>query len=354
MPEPIEVAILVVSYNSRAHLEVCLASVLASDDGCVTKQVVVADNNSQDGSEDFVAERFPTVDLLRLEGNEGFTGGNNRAWEHVQQRYPQVKYVYLLNPDTQVTSGFLAPLVSYLEAHPEAGCLQSKMLLFHKRDHLNSAGNRSHYLGFGFVTAFNEKDEGQYDRVQSIDYASGAAVIIRASLLRELGLFDEAMFLYLEDADISWKLRAHGHDTCFMPESIVYHKYEQDTAHKAYEHLERNRWRMLLVYYRLPTLIAILPMLLAMEMGQLLFAMQHGYVRRKLRACGYYVKPSHLREVLARRRAIQRGRVIGDRELVGRCAGRIEFPHLSGFLIDTVMNPVLDIYWRIVRRLLGW
>lgn len=358
------VAVLTVSYNSRADLPDCLQSVLSSDDGELDRHVMVVDNASIDGSADWLADNHPEVDLVKNPTNTGFTGGNNLGWRLIQQRHPDVDYLVLLNPDTVVHSGWLKPLTEYLQAHPKVGSVQPKILLHQRTDPkgrplINTIGNQSHYLGFGFVVGYEEPDAGQHDAPRSIDYASGAAVMLRADLLKEVGLFDEPFFMYLEDVDLSWKLRAVGYDSMYVPTSVVEHKYRPDKTIQFYYHLEFNRWMLIFSYYKRRTLALIAPMIVLMEIGTLWFAWRNGLLRRKLRAYRDFFWRSEkrrygLKELSFKRRWMQTNRTVNDRDTMGRFSGRINFAQVNRGLMRFAANPILATWWWLARRLIRW
>ena len=349
----IEVAVLVVSYNSRDDLQECLGSLLAAEAPAIDLNVVVVDNASIDGSPDFVARHFSSIDLVRSDSNLGFAGGNNLGWAHVRRHYPRTRYLALLNPDTSVAPDWLETLVAYLESHPEAGAAQSKLMLDGAANSINSVGNRSHYLGFGFVTAYGEIDRGQFDLIRSIDFASAAALVVRTDLLEQAGLFDDEMFLYLEDADLSWNIRQLGREIVFVPESVVKHKYDFDATLRHYYYLERNRWILLLTHYKAATLGVLMPALWLMELGQLFFAARRGLLGQKLRAYGYFLQSKNRAGLRDRRREIQGRRVVDDRRFMGDFTGKIEFAGIPA-PYRIVGNLVFNTYWRIVRRLIRW
>lgn len=356
---PVEVAVLVVCHNGLRHLPDCLGSLAAApaapDAGPnILMRVVVVDNASDDGSAEYVRSRFPSVDCVPAPRNLGFAGGNNLGWEHIRARYPRVRHLCLLNQDTIVTPGWLGPLVGFLEAHEDVAAVQPKVML-HPEVHLfNTAGNRSHFLGFGFVTGYREVDRGQHDRAARIDFASGAACVLRAATLQRLGLFNDGFFMYLEDAELGWRLAQAGHRSMFVPDSVVYHKYSfrQDYAH--YYHLERNRFWLLLLYYRWRTLLLLLPAIVFMEWGQIYFAWRQGVLAQKLRAYGFFADRANRARVLAERRVAQRRRAVGDRAFTREFLGRIDFPEVAGPLVRFVANPALGAYWALARRLILW
>ncbi|MBI1335900.1 MAG: glycosyltransferase [Phycisphaera sp.] len=353
-PAP-RVVVLICCYNGKKYLDECLGSVLDDPGAAGLKQhLVMVDNASADGSVDFVRERYPEVEVVTLDANHGFAGGNNAGWAHIQERYPDTPYMVLLNQDTRVTPGWSAKLAGYLDTHPGVGAAQSQLLLHDKPDCYNTRGNRSHYLGFGFVTAVGEPVDPSVTQPYDVDYASGAAVMVRTALLREVGLFDEVFFAMLEDTDLSWKLRMAGHAVHTVPGSVVYHKYQPAVPNKRYEYLERNRWVLLLTFYRKRTLLLLLPALLAMELLQWVYAVTHGVFKARCRAVGYFLKPTSWTYLLEKRGAIQSRRKITDSQFLAHHTGRIDFGPLDGVVMRYLVNPVFGAYWSLARRLIFW
>ncbi len=352
--QPIQVAILIVCYNGRDYLSDCLAALLADSEPGIEAHIVVLDNASSDQSAGWVAEKFPTVHLIAAQVNLGFAGGNNAGWSYIHQTFPTLDYLALLNQDTEVGAGWLGELVAVLRAEPQAACAQAKLRLHPRTDRLNSAGNRSHFLGFGFTRGFGQLDRGQFDQAGRIDFASGAAQLLDAAVIRQVGLFDEAFFAYLEDAELSWRLRLGGWHICYAPRAVVYHKYEFQRNSGFYYHLERNRWLLLLGYYKIGTLLLLLPALGLMEIGQWLYALGSGVAGEKAAATAYFFKRDNVRRLARRRREIQSLRQLSDRAFLSRHAGRIDFPPVEHPLLRYLGNPLLDIYWRIARKIIFW
>ncbi len=353
-PGVTQVVVVIVCYNGRAYLDDCLNALLGSDDPGVVTHIVVVDNASTDGSADYIARAFPRVDLLTPGANLGYAGGANAGWRYARQAYPDAAYLAVLNQDAIVARHGLGPLVGLLDQRPDVAVAQPKILLHPQTHKINTAGNRSHYLGFGFVTGYGQTDRGQYDQTRSIDFASGAAMLVRTAVLEQVGLFDDIFFMYLEDADLSWKLRQIGLETCFVPSSVVYHQYSPGAPFKHYYYLERNRWLMLLTYYKAATLVLLAPPLLVMELGQLWFAVRHRQLCAKLRSYVYFWRPRNLRALWRRRRDTQRRRTQPDRRCVARFGGTIDFEPLNSPLLRCVGNPLLNAYWQVVRRVIVW
>ncbi len=127
--------------------------------------------------------------------------------------------------------------------------------------------------------------------------------MLRMAALAQTGLFDEQFYMYLEDADLGWKLRQCGWEVCAVPASVVRHKYEPNAPTKYYRHLERNRWLLLLTYYKWRTLLLLSPALVAMEMGQVLYAMMQRSLMQKLASWSDLLQPSRWKLLQERRRA---------------------------------------------------
>jgi len=348
------VAILIICHNGREYLRDCLESILASDDSPFVRRIVVVDNASTDGSADFLAAEFPQITLLRGAKNLGFAGGNNLGWDYIRTNLPAVQYLALLNQDTVVKSGWLAELASFMESRPVIAAAQARLMLHPRTDIFNSAGNISHFLGFGFTTQFGSPDSGSPQPWRRLGFVSGAAVLLRTDALHRTGLFDPAFFAYLEDADLSWKLRQLGYDLAYVPASVVYHKYEFKADWSHYYLLERNRWLLVATYYQMATLLLLLPALAAMEIGQFYFAWRNKILRQKLRAWRYLLDRPNLRHLSRRRTLAQNRRLISDSRFTAPFIGSAHFPELKSPLLRHLANPAFATYWNLARRLIAW
>lgn len=348
------VVVIICCYNSMPYLPDCLGSLNASNDSGLNVKIVAINNASPDGSADYIRENFPDVHLHSLDTNLGFAGGNNAGWQYTLAHFPQADYLVLLNHDTLVESGWLAPLVQSLKAQPDVACVQPKILLHPATDTFNTAGNRSHFLGFGYMTGYGQKDQGQFDTPGLIDFPSGAAVMIRTGVLHKTGLFDDTFFAYLEDADLAWRCRLLGMNCAYEPASVIYHKYVVKAPFSAYFLLERNRWILLLTCYKWRTLLLLLPALLFMELGQCFFAFTQGLIKQRLRVYGWYLKPSHWSNLLGRRRYLQSTRRVTDKTFSQPFSGEIHFEAIDHFLLRRVANPILKTWWSLVRCVLFW
>jgi GT2 family glycosyltransferase len=206
------VTVVVVNWNGEHLLPACL-------DALRGEQVWVVDNASADGSRALLAERYPHVRVLANGANLGFAGGNNTALREVT-----TPYVALLNNDAVPEPGWLPALAAVLDAEPRTALVGSKVLL-QDRDLLNSAGGWVDRLGHGRDRGYLQPDDGRWDTPGPVFYAPATAVLVRTAALAEVGLFDDDYFLYYEDVDLCWRLRAAGWDVRYAPSAVVRHAH---------------------------------------------------------------------------------------------------------------------------------
>ena len=217
------VAIVILNFNGRNYLERFLPSVLAST--YAHKKVIVADNASSDDSIHFIKAHFPTVEILVNTQNDGFAGGYNWALKHVEADY----YV-LLNSDVEVTPGWIEPIIDLMEADATIAACQPKLLSYHQPQFFEYAGASGGWidaLGYPFsrgrIFDVLEKDEHQYDDVQQIFWATGAALFIRSEVFHAMHGFNDHFFAHMEEIDLCWRIQLAGYKIYVQPKSVVYH-----------------------------------------------------------------------------------------------------------------------------------
>ncbi|MGL4853136.1 MAG: glycosyltransferase family 2 protein [Phocaeicola sp.] len=248
------VAVVILNWNGEAMLRRFLPSVVehSSQDGV---GVYVADNGSTDESRQLIHSDFPTVQWIQLPQNYGFAEGYNQALKSIQ-----ATYVVLLNSDVEVTPNWLTPMVNYLENHSEVAACQPKILSERSRhsfEHAGAAGGYIDTYGYPFCRGrmFDEVelDQGQYDSVASLFWASGAALCIRLKEFQEVGGFDASFFAHMEEIDLCWRLRSRGRKIVCIPQSSVYHlgggTLQPENPHKTFLNFRNN---LLMLYKNLP------------------------------------------------------------------------------------------------------
>lgn len=220
-------AVVILNWNTADYLRRFLPGLLESCAG-LDAEVVVADSASTDGSREVLSEEFPGVRTIFLDGNYGFTGGYNRALSLIE-----AEYFVLINSDIEVPSGWLRPLVEWMDAHPGCGVCGPKLhaLMPEGRsarfEYAGAAGGFIDRYGYPFcrgrVLKRTAMDEGQYDSPCDVMWVSGACLVTRASLWRELGGLDDRFFAHMEEIDYCWRAQLIGWKVTVVPESVVYH-----------------------------------------------------------------------------------------------------------------------------------
>ena len=249
-----KVAVVILSWNGEQMLRRFLPSVVKHSAGSDV-DVIVTDNGSSDGSCALLEKEFPNVRLIRLDKNYGFAEGYNKALHEVKAEY----YV-LLNSDVEVTPHWLDVMTAYMDGHPDVAACQPKLLSERQRDtfeYAGAAGGFTDRYGYPFcrgrVFETVERDNGQYDTVCQVHWATGAALMIRAALYHEVGGLDGRFFAHQEEIDLCWRLGCRGFKIMCLPESKVYHvgaaTLKKENPMKTYLNFRNNR---LMLYKNLP------------------------------------------------------------------------------------------------------
>jgi GT2 family glycosyltransferase len=219
-----QVFVVVLNWNGLNDTLRCLESLAAAK--VPSASVIVVDNGSRDDPVVQISRRFPEVTVLANVTNEGFAGGCNQGIAVALER--GAAYVLLLNNDTTVAPDFLDHLVQAAETHRRAGMLGPKILFHDRPDRIWFAGNKTNY-SFGRSLAlghrgWNEVDRGQYDKIESVGFLTGCAVLIRRELIADVGAFDPDFFAYFEDGDLCLRALAAGYQLLFVPRARVWHR----------------------------------------------------------------------------------------------------------------------------------
>ena len=213
---PLDLSIVIVSFNARADLERCLASLLDAPPAC-PHEVVVVDNASSDGSAD-AARRHPRVRVIDAGANRGFAAANN-----IGIRATTGTNILLLNSDTTVPPGAIDSLLRELDAHPDVAIVGPRLV----------DGSGRAELSFGDMVSpiaqMRQKRRQRGDvealtrREQYPDWVTGACLLVRRADAEAVGLLDETYFMYLEDVEFCAAVRARGRRVLFTPRVEVTH-----------------------------------------------------------------------------------------------------------------------------------
>lgn len=226
--EIMDLSVVIVNYNVALLLDECLQSV--KDQTSCSHEIIVVDNNSSDESVDMLREKHPDIKVIKNQTNVGFAKANNQAFREAKGRY-----IFMLNPDTIVLNSAVDRLVGFMDNFHEAGACGPKVLnpdwsLQRNCHHFPTVSMRlvehlqlakkypsSKLFGKEFMTYWN------YDEIRPVNWITGCALLLRSSILKDLGMLDEQYFMYSEETDICYRMNKAGYRVMFYPEAEIIH-----------------------------------------------------------------------------------------------------------------------------------
>ena len=253
----LDLAIIVVSYNTEALLRACLAAIPAAC-GDLTSRTWVIDNVSSDESAEMVRREFPEVSLTVAPSNLGFSRANNLALADPEAR--AARFQLLLNPDTEPHPGSLAELVRFMDSHPDAGACGPKLLNTDGSIQRNGAKFPGLLRDFLSVTGLRRLAMRRYevalgygredfDQLVEVDQVSGACLMVRREVLDQVGPLDERFFMFFEEIEWCWRIRRAGWTVYYVPEAIVTHHWMGSVKQHS-RRMTDQLFRSQLLYYK--------------------------------------------------------------------------------------------------------
>jgi len=251
-----ELSIIIVNWNTKDLLGNCLDSIAKNTDG-ISKEIFVVDNNSTDGSQVFVKENYPDVNLIKNTENLGFSKANNIAL-----RKAAGKYILLLNSDTVVEPLAVSLMMDFLEKHPEAGMAGPKLLntdgtvqLACRRSIPNPKVAFYRITGLSKILP-NNKEFAKYnltfkstEELQEVEAISGACMMIKKKAMDEIGLLDEDFFMYGEDLDWCYRLGKKGWKIYYIPNARVIHRHRASSKKRRFKSIW-NFYQAMYIFYK--------------------------------------------------------------------------------------------------------
>ena len=213
-------AIILVNWNGFYHSDNCITSIFQSN--ATDYDIIVVDNNSEDISGSKLKEKYPGIILIESKHNAGFSGGNNIGLQYsVKNGY---QYSFLLNNDTFVQKDFLYELTRFMDTHSDFAVAQPKIFFADQRNILWNGGSYYNKLfGITYSKRYGRKETKEQNRIQIVDWVTGCAFFVRNEILKQTGLLVENMFMYYEDAELSFRIKSIGYQLAFLPQSVIYH-----------------------------------------------------------------------------------------------------------------------------------
>lgn len=302
------VSIIILNYNGERFLSEVLKNLYETQYSPF--EIIVVDNNSSDNSLQILSN-FSDIRLIVNKENLGFAEGNN-----VGIRAAKGEYIALVNNDLKVTPNWLSPLIDFLEKNKEYAAVQPKILSWQEPSEFEYAGGAGGFIdryGYPFsrgrILRKCEIDMGQYDDPIDIFWASGACIVVRKSVIDEVGMLDSDFFLHQEEIDWCWRMLLRGYKIKAIPKSIVYHygggSLNYDHPFKLYLNY-RNNLAMLLKNRERAKILAILPIRILLDFG----AFFHNILQGKWKNAwsivkGYFYVIFHIKSILKKRKWVQ-------------------------------------------------
>lgn len=247
----IKTTVIIPNYNGMEYIDGCLESVFKSDRAV---EVIVVDNGSTDGSDELVTKKYPKVKLIKFVSNRGFSAAVNAGIKAAT-----TPYIFLLNDDTVIDKDTIGILEHDLDANPKIFSVQAKMLKMTCPDLVDSAGDYYCALGWAYGKG-KDKPSSDYTGCRNIFSACAGAALYRRSVFKEIGLFDENHFAYLEDVDIGYRALIHGY-LCYADMNAIVLHAGSGTSGSRYNEFKVNlssRNSVYLIYKNMPILQIIL------------------------------------------------------------------------------------------------
>jgi len=359
-----KIAIIYLSYNPRPYIDRVIKSLSKTTYKKEQLEFIVVDNpHSEFGSaEEFLKEKLlplsikelPKITIIANKENLGFAKGNNVGIKYAIDN--GFDYVFLHNQDGFMGLDMLDRVINVFKMEPNTGIVQPLIMLYPEHNLINTSGNKFHYLGFGYSGEYKLEIKNHKLKTNSkeVAYCSGAGMMIRSSLLKKYGLLDEDFFMYHEDLELGLRLKSVGFKNMLASSARFYHEYEFSKNLDAFYLMERNRWMVVLMYYKWRTLFLFMPMFLLMEVGLIPYSVVNGWGKQKFRAIGYWLMVKNWKKVMKKRKEIQKNRRITDLELLKLATFEIKFEGIDNYILKCLGNPIMKAGFWVAKRLIFW
>ncbi len=214
------VAIITINYNGKKHLQSCFESLQQLNYPKDKIEIICVDNNSGDGSVEFIKAKFPEICCLEAGANLGFAKGCNLGGQKAQS-----DYLAFLNNDAIVHENWLQELVKAVQQDEKTVCAAARILDWQGKK-IDFVEGHLNFHGFARQVAWRtEVEPGFFDKRKPLLFACGGAMLIDRQVFFEVGGFDEDYFMFFEDVDLGWRLWILGYQVVYAPEAITYHRH---------------------------------------------------------------------------------------------------------------------------------
>lgn len=265
--------VIVLNWNGWRDTLMCLDSLQDLD--YPNYRTVVVDNGSTDGSVEHIHIKYPDQVVLESGTNLGFSAGNNLGIKYALEQ--GAEYIWLLNNDAQAAPQALSAMVDLLESNATVGAAAS--VIYDQAD-----PQRVQAWGGGTVNLWTGTTKVQVEpgAARNLDYLTGASILLRASTLEDVGLLDEAYFLFWEDVELGFRIRSRGWQLAVAEPSRIWHKASAsmggEQSPESYAHYCKSAWR----FFRHHATIPVVPLALRFTGGLLKWILQRDWRRTRI------------------------------------------------------------------------
>ncbi len=256
-------SIIIVTHNHKKYLEKCLDSIP------LNLEVIIVDNVSTDGTLEIITENYPEIKLIKSKENLGYGKAVNLGVKNTNK-----EYLIILNPDTWFKPKFVEELIEPLKNY--SNLISIPKVLLYDGSQINTCGNVEHFTGLTFARGLGETKES-CNNAGYLGGLSGVCLATRRKIFLKIGGFDENIFLYMEDAELSWKINANNLKILYIPQAILYHDYTLKVPAEKIYNLEMGRYIILRKYFTWKLCLMFLPSLVLTEMFTWGYAFLNGY-----------------------------------------------------------------------------
>lgn len=308
------VSVVIPNWNGKKFLEVCLPSLKIQT--FKNFEVIIVDNGSDDGSLEYMLNKFPDYKVISLPKNIGFSPAVNLGIENAKGTY-----IFMLNNDTKVDKKCIEELVNVLEKKKDVGMVAAKMLNFYKPKLIDSAGDYIDVVGHANNIGLGEKDSDEYNKEEYVFLVTGGGSLIRKELFDKVGLFDDDYFAYFEDVDLGLRAQMQGFKGYYQPKAVIHHIH-MATSRRNPEFKEYLQFRNMT-----QTIIKDFPAgllkkdwnwlrVLLVNLNTIRYLFSVGYGKAALKAEWYVL--THIFTLLKKRKDVQSRKVVSDEYIISQ------------------------------------
>jgi len=335
-----KVTAIIVNWNDKDVIVECIQSILDQNRNKI--DIIISDNGSKDDSIEFIRKRFPSIKIIENGKNLGFGSAINRGLGLAKG-----DYLLFLNSDLKLHSKCVGELAKVLENDSNVGGTIPKILHIDQQNIINSLGVLINYTGIAYPNLLGQKDPGYQEPFES---ACGGIFMLKREVYETVGGFDEDLFLYHEDHDLSWRIRLAGWHLKVIPQAIMCHHYKFNKGILKYYSSEKNRLHILLKNMEVKTLALISPALIIVEFSQWFHAAINKWFLLKMKS--YFEILILLPSILTKRKKLKLLRKVSDKEITRVYKGTLAISGTNNPLLTYLLSPALNTYWKIIRHLI--